>query len=240
MSEGNKAMFFHHSREKGMYRAWLHYGSGGCASVELSWGAPWLCGISFGFDEEHGWGGSIRAVLAGIYLHATLPRRLSLKESREVSLSLFEWHLHWSIWRDPMGGWSCDVPKWRDGGIDIQDILLGESTCNTTTIEERAIVVPMPEKSYPATAKLQEFAWSRPRWFTKRVKRVEIEIPGGIPHAGKGENSWDCGDDATFSITTGQCRSIPEGIGILVGSCLRDRIRYGGWDDFEWKRNKAA
>src|SRR3990167_5778242 len=31
--------------------------------------------------------------------------------------------------------------------------------------------------------------------------------------AGKGENSWDCGDDATFWITTGPVKSIPEAVG---------------------------
>jgi hypothetical protein len=137
-----------------------------------------------------------------------------------------------------MAGWSREVPKWRHGSFHPLDTLLGRTNCEKKVLEERQVLVPMPERAYPATAKLMEYAWKRPRWFaTKRMKRVEIEIPGGIPHAGKGENSWDCGDDATFGITTGECRSIPEGVGILVGDCLRTRVKNGGWSDYEWKRS---
>ena len=96
-----------------------------------------------------------------------------------------------------------------------------------------------PEGTYQAHAVLEELVWSRPRWFKERMTRVDFEIPNGIPHAGKGENSWDCGDDATFGMSTGECKSIPEGIGKLVGSCLQTRIRYGGWGDYEWKREAA-
>jgi hypothetical protein len=96
----------------------------------------------------------------------------------------------------------------------------------------------MPEGAYQGTAKLVLYEWSRPRWFTKRMKRCEIRVPAGIPHEGKGDNSWDCGADATFGMTTGECSSIPQGVGLLVGSVLRDRVEYGGWGDRNWNKQR--
>src|SRR5690606_38230523 len=77
--------------------------------------------------------------------------------------------------------------------------------------------------------------WSRPRWFPKMVKRIEIEMGEPIPHQGKGENSWDCGVDGTYSYTA-PAESIADGVGGLVGSVLSTRIRYGGWRDWNFQR----
>lgn len=229
-------MFWHHSRERGMYRAWWHYGrhSAHCSSIEVSWGRT-FCHLTFGLDDERGLGFSIALPPVALWLHIGLPF-LHIRESRTIQISIHSFALWWTMWRDPMGGWSSDVPKWREGSFHFNDFLLGKSKCSTKVLEERNIIVPMPEGPYPAEAKLVEYSWSRSRWFTKRLKRVQIEIAKGIPHAGKGENSWDCGDDATFGITTGECHSIPEGVGILVGSVLHSRVRYGGWGDYVWSR----
>jgi hypothetical protein len=233
-------MHWHSSRERGSYRAWLRYGERGCVRVEFSWRTR-LTGISFGFDDEDGWGGSLRLYFAGAYFHATVPRWARLKESREISLSFHNGGVWWKLWRDPMGGWSSrDPTRWRDSNFNFVDFFLGRSKCTVRTVEERDVIVPMPEKPYPAHAKLEEYTWKRPRWFSKQLLRVSIEVPNGIPHAGKGENSWDCGDDATFGITTRECRSIPEGVGVLVGACLRSRVKYGGWSDYSWSRPEAA
>ena len=248
-------MFWHHSRERGSYRFWLHSSKGrGTFRVQACW-RSWLCGASFGYDDGDGhvWHWSVRLPPVGLYVSVPAPKWARLRQppegsprsphgnpwsaSRHISFSIHDWALWWDLWRDPMAGWSREVPKWRHGSFHPIDTVFGRTKCETTTLETRNVVVPMPEKSYPATAELVEYAWKRPRWFTtKRMKRVQIEIPGGIPHAGKGENSWDCGDDATFGITTGACASIPEGIGILVGSCLRTRVKYGGWSDYTWSR----
>lgn len=233
-------MFWHHSRERGLYRAWIHYGrhSRHCSSVEASWGRA-HCHISLGFDDEHGWGFSLGIPPVAIWLRVGTPWP-RLEHDRQFRLSVHDWALWWSIWRDPMGGWSREVPRWREGSFHPRDVFLGKSRCTTTVLEERNVDIPMPEGSYPARAQLVEYAWKRRRWFAHRIKRVQIEIEKGIPHAGKGENSWDCGDNATFGITTGACNNIPEGVGILVGSVLRSRVRYGGWRDYKWQRPVAV
>jgi hypothetical protein len=46
--------------------------------------------------------------------------------------------------------------------------------------------------------------WTFPRWFVaKQSDSITISIEGkGIPIPGKGENSWDCGDDAIRGVTS--------------------------------------
>lgn len=154
---------------------------------------------------------------------------------RQIGFTLGHGALSIAVWDDPMESRSVD-PWWWHQYINLADFFFGRSKCTTEILEERDIVVPMPEKSYPAKAKMMLYTWSRPRWFDKKLKRVEIDVPGGIPHEGKGENSYDCGQDATFGMTTGECHSIAEGVGKLVGTVLHDRVRYGGWGDWNWQK----
>jgi hypothetical protein len=54
---------------------------------------------------------------------------------------------------------------------------------------------------------------------------VDLDIPGGIPHEGKGENSWDCGMDGLFGCSGA---TVAEAIANAVRHTQRDRERYGG------------
>lgn len=154
---------------------------------------------------------------------------------REISLSFHSNSLWWQFWSDP-DCWSSKDSKWRRGAFHLDDFFLGKSKFSEEFLEERNVLIPMPEKSYEATAKLTLDTWTRPRWFKKQIKRIHIEIPEGIPFEGKGENSWDCGKDATFGITC-PAESIPEGVGTLVGSVLRSRVKNGGWSDWTWTKD---
>jgi hypothetical protein len=142
-----------------------------------------------------------------------------------------------SLWHDPMES-RGDDPFWWHKYFFIKDMILGRAKCTTETLEEREVVIPMPENNYPATAKLIMYTWKRPRWFSEQMKRVSIDVPEGIPHEGKGENGWDCGEDRTYGTTTGKCQTIAEGVGMLVGSVLRERVRHGGWKDWTYKRDQ--
>ncbi|HXI16285.1 MAG TPA: hypothetical protein VNM48_07925, partial [Chloroflexota bacterium] len=76
-----------------------------------------------------------------------------------------------------------------------------------------------------------ESTWGRRRWphwpLTRRMVRADVQVPEGVPHPGKGENAWDCGEDATYALTCAE--QTPEAaVGRLVESVLRDRRRYGG------------
>ena len=194
-----------------------------------------FCHVEIMYDEERGWGFSI-AIPYVVAIWIFLGRFLNLPSSRSIEISIHNNAIWWHIWRDPMGGWSSDIPWYRDGCFHFDNFFFGKAKHWEEIIEERNIMIPMPEKSYQATAKLCNAFWKRPRCsIVKKIRRIHIDIPEGIPHEGKGENSWDCGIDATYGICC-PARNIPTGVGTLVGSVLNDRVRYGGWGDWEWAK----
>lgn len=62
------------------------------------------------------------------------------------------------------------------------------------------------------------------RWFKRTGQEVTLNIPKGIPFAGKGENSWDCGDDGLFGIGGD---SIDDAIRRAQEAVTERRRRYG-------------
>ena len=161
------------------------------------------------------------------------------EDSLDTGIKIHNWALWWEFFRDPMGGWSSKTPRWRAGSFHIDDFLFGKAVHSSEVLEEREITVPMPEKAYAGIATRTMDRWKYPRWFTKELMRVEIEVKEGIPHEGKGENSYDCGPTATYSSMV-PARSIPEAVGKMVGYSLATRVKYGGWDDWEWKKMKET
>src|SRR5690606_25314615 len=90
-------------------------------------------------------------------------------------------------------------------------------------------------------ASLYISTWKRPRWpFATRIRRVQIDMDKDeqIPVMGKGENSWDCGEDATYGITVA-ADTIEAGVAKLVESILRSRRRYGTPPSVEAAISKA-
>lgn len=109
----------------------------------------------------------------------------------------------------------------------LRDRVLGRSECVTTTGEWEPTVVPMPEGIYSATVRREDRVWKRKRWPWPSQKRTEwwIEIPGGIPTPGKGENSWDCDDDGIYG-TGGSSPS--DAVANATRAALRQREKYAG------------
>lgn len=153
---------------------------------------------------------------------------------RTIGVAIHHGSIWIDLWRDPIS-WHSEDPKWWEFNINVKDIFFGKEKYSRRVLETRDVEVPMPERSYKAKAQLCLDTWSRSRWFSKSIKRIDIELNEGIPHEGKGENSWDCGVDATHSYCA-QADSIPEGVGRLVGSVLDSRVRYGGWGDWNFKK----
>lgn len=136
------------------------------------------------------------------------------------------------------GYWSRDQPWWRSFGVSRTDIL-GRNRVERTEIDSGAVRVPMPEGNYDATYKTEQWVRRHVRypgkardWFgVQSGISTSVDIPGGIPVEGKGENSYDCGMDGTFGITApGRVEQV---VGTLVGSVQRDRNRYGGPHDLD-------
>jgi len=157
------------------------------------------------------------------------------KYDRQVTISIHNWAIWWALWADTMG-WSNKTSKWRKGCWHFLDTLLGKIKYTREIIKERDVEIPMPEGTYPAHIKLCKDVWKRPRWFANIITRIDADIPKGIPHEGKGENSWDCGISGCFGMCC-SARNIEEGVGKIVGSVLHDRVRYGGWNDWKWTKS---
>lgn len=157
-----------------------------------------------------------------------LDKPIFLHEEREFDLSWHDAGLWLMVWGDPMGDWTRGMAWWTTSKVfHPMDFFFGRNKYTERVLENGETFIPMTEGCYEAKYKLFVSEWSRPRWpFKKELQRITLDVPRGIPTEGKGENSWDCGEDATFGITC-MARTLEQGVGELVGSVLRDRKRHG-------------
>ena len=100
-------------------------------------------------------------------------------------------------------------------------------------------VMKMPEGDYEMTLEYYTSYWHRPRSpFTRKLERVEITPKKPVPIPGKGENSWDLDEDATYSSTMPVNGRTPEElIADFKQSNMARRNRYGGNN---WLPKKGA
>lgn len=157
------------------------------------------------------------------------PHRMEYVDDREISVRFFDKAVWWTLWMQD-DWWSGD-PKWRRGSWRPLDTLFGRADYTSRAIRTTNVTIPMPEGTYPATVELTQDTWKRPRawWTTHRMRRAHIKVENGIPHPGKGENSYDCDEDATYGLTT-EAANEAEAIGAMVATVMRDRQRHGGLD----------
>lgn len=233
-------------------RAWWHFGERGVLGLEWGFFKPSF-GVSFGAEASDGVGlkASLCVSLFTLYVHAhggpfawaakkILPwhdvehdgKTYRIHADREVSFRVFDWALQWTIWKDWRDGWSSRDPRWRDGSFDVVDFVFGRTSYEERVLLEEPVVVPMPERGYRGTVKIQERTWRRPRWPLVWHRRVGADVDMGkdpIPFPGKGENSWDCGEDALYG-SSNHATTASEAIAKVVESVLRSRHRHGGRD----------
>lgn len=220
-------------------RAWLHFGDRTVLHVE--WNAlSRSCGVRFAAERssDEAFSGHVALPPLAFYWGVDLGRRIAQRllegpsdmgahcYGREIRIAVHDWALWWSLWTD-VGGWSSKRPRWRDGSLHFLDVLFGKAVHSSRALEAEEILVPMPEGTYAGTCRLTEDTWKRPRWFARRLKRAHVEMADPVPVPGKGENSWDCGDDALFG-STFPAASVAEAIAGVVRSALETRRRYGG------------
>lgn len=164
-----------------------------------------------------------------------------------VDLRLHDRAVWWEVWH-PKDEWKSGTPRWRSGNFQWFDALAGKPEYSTVIVEGPVEVgIPMPEGTYRALVTMEDATWRRKRWWSKTVRRAQVDIlsrpaegggiedaPDGrgyIPEPGKGENSWDCGPDGTFSVCM-PAVSVPAAIGQTVSSCLATRVRRGARLDY--------
>lgn len=114
--------------------------------------------------------------------------------------------------------------------IDRQIVsrIFGKRAYERVDGEPVAVKIVMPEGVYDATVTSTVETWKRPRaWWKLRHDGVEIALEHPPMYAGKGENSWDCDDDATYSMTTRKDMSPLEAAAYYREHVLEMRERYG-------------
>lgn len=156
---------------------------------------------------------------------------------RRSQIAIHGGGLWFTLWGDP-DSWTRRLPWWSAGvHLDFRDFLFGRAAYSKRVLSVTETVVPMPERAYPCTVTLEESTWTRPRWFPLRRLFAEVDVPGGIVHPGKGENSYDIDDDATYSLSCG-ASTVEEAVAAMVKSVMRDRRRHGG--SVNWQPREPA
>lgn len=174
------------------------------------------------------------AVMGAIYRRW----KKALPELDIINVRVHDGAVWWSLWH-PKHEWHSSTPRWRNGHFNLADWALGRHQFSKTVVEgPTRVLVPMPERSYPATVTIELRRWKRPRWpWAREEYGYDLDLlkedgsPGYIPTPGKGENSWDCGGDGTFG-KSGPGRTIEAAIAGVVQSTLADRRRRGARADY--------
>lgn len=204
-------------------------------------------------DEDHGGVSLYAGRLGSLWLHFTTPwtRWLRLQKTsdddkdyykpRKYGIRLFPHNGCWfrAEWDARSGEWSSNQPWYREIKL-LARHLWGRVNSEKVVEDQGDCIIPMPEGTYPAKWEKAHYERRHVRWpgtwrdrltLKGPLSTVSIEdVPGGIPHWGKGENSYDCGMDGCFGISGG-FRTIEAAIGGMVESSLRDRKKYGGLHD---------
>ena len=134
--------------------------------------------------------------------------------------------------------WPCDDSYWssktgpaagRQWSCFVLDKLLGRARYREGEPEAHRVAVPMPEGSYGGTCVMRADSWKRPLWFRSTIRRAHIDMDDGqhVPVPGKGENSWDQGEDGIHGITC-PAETVEQAVAAIVESAERQRRRYGG------------
>lgn len=128
-----------------------------------------------------------------------------LFRARETGIQVHHGIVWFSLWSaDEWSSFDNMKLPWNGNGwsknFRVMDWILGKPTYEAEKEWEGDVQVYMPEGAYNATLTLERERNKR-RWPLGRrwACRATIEVDGGVPIPGKGENSWDCDDDAIFS-----------------------------------------
>lgn len=158
--------------------------------------------------------------------------------TREIRLSWHSGNLWWEFCAR-QDEWRSSDPWWMHHTFHVSDWILGRPRYSRVIVEEGipvSITIGQWEGDgpYTGTAMKVHSEWKR-RFTTKRVDDYEISMDApGLPFPGKGENSWDCGDDGLYGF--GGAPPLEATIERAIADVKKYRERYGG---AEWRPEQA-
>jgi hypothetical protein len=158
-------------------------------------------------------------------------------EPREIRIALHDGKFWWTFWTNP-DEWKSTDPWYRRGSFDFADLFFGEMSVTKEVVKGPEIVsIPMPEGSYAAKSTIECITYGRPRWFSERKTMASVTMDPRegaafkpIPIPGKGENSYDCDEDALYSTSSmvDDDATHADAIAEVVRSVLKTRWKRGG------------
>jgi len=159
---------------------------------------------------------------------------------RKTSIRFFSYSMWWNIWRDD-NSWSSSVPKWRSGNFEPGRWIRGKEKYKSSVIDTFYAHIKMPEGIYQSTVEETISVRSYQRWFSKKWKRFEFKfgyndengewISTPVLHWGKGESSYNCGMDGTWSMTLGaDITDRSMAVARILTICFETRKKYGNVD----------
>lgn len=203
--------------------------------IEAEWSfgkAVWSSGVSY--SRRNSGTVMLHAALrpvASIYLTLKhLWPRKQEQESRTYSVSLVDGDVHYDLGKPGSDDeWHRGDPlNWMRGIIHPLDKLFGRAEHRKEAVGPKVnAIASFPEGDYPLLLQREVRTWKRARWPWPMVSlSVDIESVRPAESQGKGENSWDCGPDAIWGMSS-PGHSYEDAVAAYVKATLRDRAKRG-------------
>lgn len=169
-----------------------------------------------------------------------------LVDDREYGFYFYNWAFVWS-WHAKKNESSRQDPWWMHQYIHIDDIFLGKrETLRDELTSIQNVAFKMGEKTFV----MDEIKWVEHRSFRRYIPYflyhhtymiVDMKINKPPSFSGKGENSWDCGDDGIYGSHQAWRHARPTwqnrdamaklAVNLYVDSVMNSTRRYGGSND---------
>jgi len=220
-------------------RAWLHLFDSRAERRGITINPSWhlwsrFCHANVRYDhhdDDLTFSIALPPIALWLSFDGVLPRKFKQYGwGRVTGISFHDWTVRIEVWADD-SCWNSRDRWWqrREWHLNILDALLGRSDYKECQMDEVKTEIGMPEGSYPVRIRKLNCTWKRPRWpWPQRLVRMDIKpTENAIPVPGKGENSWDCGEDASYGSIM-PAATYDEAIGKFVQGIMRDRTRRAG------------
>jgi len=133
-------------------------------------------------------------------------------EERSLSIKIHGGAFWWNFWVSEQWSSYCANKTWRMGSFHYMDKIKGKHDYQRKETDRRQFILPFLEGIYNVEvinwARTDKYAhWPTSRMTTWEVRAGYYDEETGewkdkpIPVEGKGENSYDCDEDATWSIS---------------------------------------
>lgn len=172
-------------------------------------------------------------------------REFYLVDGRLYGFYFHDWAFVWS-WHQKVNESSSRDPWWMHQYIRLDELVLGKPKLIRDELSSTSDVwFRLGGKEF----KIDSIAWARWERFRTRIPfslwhqadyHVDIKISAPPMRSGKGENSWDCGDDGTFGMGApwkgpaprwdNMKETVPAAVALYVDHVLKDAKKYGGSD----------